>query len=123
MRIDNGFRADIIVDQGVLLEPKSVEHLLPVNHTQMLAFLCDRVADEGWAASFRRVNDEGSDIAAANLRLWSSWNGTDGSIVQVAFLATTRCTNLPDDLLSNCSSRRISAEPNPWNTSAGSNAA
>jgi hypothetical protein len=61
LRIDNGFRADIIVDQGVLLEPQSVECLLPVNHTQMLAFLCDRVADEGWAASFRHVGDEGSD--------------------------------------------------------------
>jgi hypothetical protein len=102
---------------------KSVECLLPIHHRQMLAYLCDRVADEGWTASFRRVSDEGSDIADANLRLWTSWNGADGSIVQAAFLATIRRTNLPDDSLSNCSSRRISVEPRPWNTNAGSNAA
>jgi GxxExxY protein len=39
MNIDKSYRADIIVDQTVLLELKSVERVLPVHHAQTLTYL------------------------------------------------------------------------------------
>ncbi len=39
MRIDKGYRADIVVAQTVLLELKSVEHILPFHHAQTLTYL------------------------------------------------------------------------------------
>jgi GxxExxY protein len=39
MRIDNGYRADIIVDRTVLLELRSVERILPVHEAQTLTYL------------------------------------------------------------------------------------
>jgi GxxExxY protein len=39
MHIDKGYRADIIVDRMVLLELKSVEHLLPLHAAQTLTYL------------------------------------------------------------------------------------
>ena len=37
--IDRGYRADIIVDQTVLLELKSVERILPLHESQTLTYL------------------------------------------------------------------------------------
>jgi GxxExxY protein len=39
MRFDKGYRADIIVDDLVLLEIKSVESILPVHKAQTLTYL------------------------------------------------------------------------------------
>jgi GxxExxY protein len=39
VRIDKGFRADIIVDRTVLLEVKSVERILPIHEAQTLTYL------------------------------------------------------------------------------------
>jgi GxxExxY protein len=39
VRIDRGFRADIIVDRTVLLELKSVERILPIHEAQTLTYL------------------------------------------------------------------------------------
>jgi GxxExxY protein len=39
MRIDRGFRADIIVGGTILLELKSVERILPVHEAQTLTYL------------------------------------------------------------------------------------
>ena len=39
MRFDKGYRADIIVDETVLLELKSVECILPVHKAQTLTYL------------------------------------------------------------------------------------
>ena len=39
MRLDNGYRADLIVDGRVVLEIKSVEHLLPLHQLQLLTYL------------------------------------------------------------------------------------
>jgi GxxExxY protein len=39
LTLDTGFRLDMIVDGLVVLELKSVEHLLPVHHTQLLTYL------------------------------------------------------------------------------------
>jgi GxxExxY protein len=39
MRIDRGYRADIVVNQTVLLELKSVERILPVHRAQTLTYL------------------------------------------------------------------------------------
>src|SRR5579864_714156 len=37
--IDCGYRADIIVDNAVILELKCVEHILPLHEAQLLTYL------------------------------------------------------------------------------------
>ncbi len=37
--LDRGYRADIIVDNAVILELKSVEHILPLHEAQLLTYL------------------------------------------------------------------------------------
>ena len=44
IRFDVGFRADLIVQDAVIVELKSVEHLLPVHKKQLLTYL--RLADK-----------------------------------------------------------------------------
>ena len=44
IRIDTGFRADLVVEDGVIVEIKSVEVLLPVHKKQLLTYL--RLADK-----------------------------------------------------------------------------
>jgi len=39
LRLDAGLRMDLVVDDLVVLELKSVEHLLPVHHAQLLTYL------------------------------------------------------------------------------------
>ena len=39
VRLPRGYRADIIVEDSVLLEIKSVEHILPVHVSQVLTYL------------------------------------------------------------------------------------
>jgi GxxExxY protein len=39
MRIDKGYRADMIVERSVLLELKSVERILPIHEAQTLTYL------------------------------------------------------------------------------------
>lgn len=38
-KLDLGFRADIIVDEKVIVEIKSIEQLAPVHHKQLLTYL------------------------------------------------------------------------------------
>jgi GxxExxY protein len=40
VRLDCGYRADIIVKDEVLLEIKSVEHILPLHEAQLQTYLC-----------------------------------------------------------------------------------
>src|SRR5258708_31537312 len=44
VRIDTGFRADLIVEDKVIIEVKSVENLAPVHKKQLLTYL--RLADK-----------------------------------------------------------------------------
>ncbi len=44
MKFDEGFRADLIVEDKVILELKSVEKIAPVHNKQLLTYL--RVADK-----------------------------------------------------------------------------
>jgi GxxExxY protein len=44
VRIDTGFRADLVVEDKVIVEIKSVESLAPVHHKQLLTYL--RLADK-----------------------------------------------------------------------------
>ena len=44
VRIDTGFRADLMVEEKVIVEIKSVEVLLPVHKKQLLTYL--RLADK-----------------------------------------------------------------------------
>jgi GxxExxY protein len=39
LRMEQGFRADIIVENKVIIEIKSVESLAPVHHKQLLTYL------------------------------------------------------------------------------------
>ena len=39
IQFNEGFRADLIVEEKVVIELKSVEHLLPVHHKQLLTYL------------------------------------------------------------------------------------
>jgi GxxExxY protein len=39
MRLDDGYRVDLIVDERVVLEIKSVEHLTPLHQLQLLTYL------------------------------------------------------------------------------------
>jgi len=39
IQFNEGFRADLIVEEKVIIELKSVEHLLPVHHKQLLTYL------------------------------------------------------------------------------------
>jgi GxxExxY protein len=39
MHLDCGYRADIIVNNEVILEVKSVEHVLPLHEAQLLTYL------------------------------------------------------------------------------------
>jgi GxxExxY protein len=39
LNIDNSYRADLIVEEAVLLELKSVEKLVPLHSTQLLTYL------------------------------------------------------------------------------------
>jgi GxxExxY protein len=49
IRIDTGFRADLVVEDKVIVEIKSIEVLLPVHKKQLLAYL--RLADNAaWLA-------------------------------------------------------------------------
>jgi GxxExxY protein len=39
IKMDKGFKADIIIENKVILELKSVEHILPVHQKQLLTYL------------------------------------------------------------------------------------
>ncbi|MCU0396098.1 MAG: GxxExxY protein [Chitinophagaceae bacterium] len=39
IRVDAGYRVDLIVEEAVLIEIKSVEHLLDVHHRQLITYL------------------------------------------------------------------------------------
>jgi GxxExxY protein len=39
VRLDNGFRIDIVVNALVLIEVKTVERLLPIHEAQLLTYL------------------------------------------------------------------------------------
>jgi GxxExxY protein len=55
MRIDNGYRADIIVDRTVLLELKAVERILPVHEAQTLTYLRLSGCTAGLLMNFNNV--------------------------------------------------------------------
>jgi GxxExxY protein len=39
IKLDIGFRADIIVEDKIIVELKSIEHILPVHHKTLLTYL------------------------------------------------------------------------------------
>ena len=39
VRLDCGYRLDIVVQRELIIEVKAVEHLLPIHHAQMLTYL------------------------------------------------------------------------------------
>ena len=78
LRFDEGFRADILVEDSLLVELKSVEHLLPVHSKQLLTYL--RLMDlpvglmiNFGAATFKqgvkRIVNRHQNFAASRLRV------------------------------------------------------
>jgi GxxExxY protein len=55
MRIDNSYRANIIVDRTVLLELRSVERILPVHEAQTLTYLRLSGCTAGLLMNFNNV--------------------------------------------------------------------
>jgi GxxExxY protein len=55
VRIDKGFRADIIVDRTVLLELKSIERVLPIHEAQTLTCLRLSGCRVGLLINFNRM--------------------------------------------------------------------
>ena len=39
LKFDCGYRLDVIVDDAVIVELKSIEHILPIHHAQLLTYL------------------------------------------------------------------------------------
>jgi len=56
LRLDCGFRADIIVEDRVILELKTVERLLPVHDAQLLTYLKLRGCHIGLLLNFNSTN-------------------------------------------------------------------
>lgn len=56
IKIDIGFRADIIVENQVIVELKSVEQLLPIHHKQLLTYLKITGLKLGILVNFNTLN-------------------------------------------------------------------
>jgi GxxExxY protein len=54
-RLDYGFRADLIVDGTVLLELKSIEHILPIHEAQTRTYLKFSFCQIGLLMNFNAV--------------------------------------------------------------------
>jgi GxxExxY protein len=39
LKLDCGYRLDVLVDNTVVVELKSIEHILPIHHAQLLTYL------------------------------------------------------------------------------------
>jgi GxxExxY protein len=39
LKLDCGYRLDVLVDNSVVVELKSIEHILPIHHAQLLTYL------------------------------------------------------------------------------------
>src|SRR5947209_7947107 len=63
VRLDEGFRADLIIEDKVILELKSVEQIAPVHKKQLLTYL--RLADKrlGLLIKLRRRPHQGGHLA------------------------------------------------------------
>jgi len=78
MRFDEGFRADLIVEQALLVELKSVEHLAPVHSKQVLTYLRLLKLPLGLLLNFgsatfkdgaRRILNGPQDLSSSPLRI------------------------------------------------------
>lgn len=56
VRLDCGYRADIIVRGEVILELKSVDHILPVHEAQLLTYLRQANCKVGLLLNFNTVS-------------------------------------------------------------------
>lgn len=78
LKFDEGFRADLIVDESLLVELKSVENLAPVHTKQVLTYLRLLKMPLGLLINFgaatfkegvKRVVDNRQDFASSRLRV------------------------------------------------------
>ncbi len=78
VKLDCGYRLDIVVEEKLVVEPKAVDHLLPVHEAQVLTYLKLTVLDVGLLVNFntpvlrrgiRRLVRRGADgVHLARLR-------------------------------------------------------
>lgn len=66
VRIDTGFRLDMLVENKVIIELKSVENLLPVHHKQLLTYLKLTGLKIGILVNFNTDNLNGSIFRKVN---------------------------------------------------------
>ena len=66
VRIDTGFRLDMLVENKVIIELKSVENLLPVHHKQLLTYLKLTGLRIGILVNFNTDNLNGSIFRKVN---------------------------------------------------------
>lgn len=66
VRIDTGFRLDMLVENKVIIELKSVENLLPVRHKQLLTYLKLTGLKIGILVNFNTDNLNGSIFRKVN---------------------------------------------------------
>ena len=78
LKFDEGFRADLIVDDSLLVELKSVENLLPVHSKQVLTYirllkmplgLLINFGNATFKEGIRRIVNNHQDFAASRLRV------------------------------------------------------
>ncbi len=58
MKLDCGYGLDLIVEEGVILEIKAVEHLAPIHHEQLLSYLRFFREEGGLDSQFPRARAE-----------------------------------------------------------------
>ena len=78
LKFDEGFRADLIVDDSLLVELKSVENLLPVHSKQVLTYirllkmplgLLINFGNATFKEGIRRIVNNHQDFASSRLRV------------------------------------------------------
>jgi GxxExxY protein len=79
LSIENGFRADLIVEKKLLIELKSVERLLPIHRMQVVTYLrflnltlglLMNFSSEQFKTGLMRVVNDHSDVRGASLRMY-----------------------------------------------------
>jgi GxxExxY protein len=78
LSIENGFRADLIVEKKLLIELKSVERLLPIHRMQVVTYLrflnlslglLMNFSSEQFKTGLMRVVNDHSDVRGSSLRM------------------------------------------------------
>jgi GxxExxY protein len=67
IRIDTGFHADLVVENKVIVEIKSVETVAPVHKKQLLSYLKLAAYSDRWRSAFRGDGDRDSELMSITI--------------------------------------------------------